>query len=175
MWAGTSALQSINQTLATVRNESLRLDGQLASLTESLAANQRQKVAIINQIAEVRLSEVERGELSQGLNIADKQALETLKLREQAVTQVNTRIDRISRAIEAMEAERETQLGRVNVLSQELHETETGIQELLKSDSAYLAQFELANNANAMSLEACLLYTSPSPRDLSTSRMPSSA
>ena len=30
MWAGTSALQSINQTLATMRNESLRLDGQLA-------------------------------------------------------------------------------------------------------------------------------------------------
>ena len=27
----------------------------------------------------------------------------------------------------------------------------------------------------AMYLEACLLYTSPSPRDLSTSRMPSSA
>ena len=27
----------------------------------------------------------------------------------------------------------------------------------------------------AVSLETCLLYTSPSPRDLSTSRMPSSA
>ena len=31
---------------------------------------------------------------------------------------------------------------------------------------------EVANNKNASS---CLLYTSPSPRDLSTSRMPSSA
>ena len=28
---------------------------------------------------------------------------------------------------------------------------------------------------NADELKACLLYTSPSPRDLSTSRMPSSA
>ena len=28
---------------------------------------------------------------------------------------------------------------------------------------------------NALNYKACLLYTSPSPRDLSTSRMPSSA
>ena len=30
-------------------------------------------------------------------------------------------------------------------------------------------------NDEAMATETCLLYTSPSPRDLSTSRMPSSA
>ena len=32
-----------------------------------------------------------------------------------------------------------------------------------------------ANSFNAIRLTGCLLYTSPSPRDLSTSRMPSSA
>ena len=32
-----------------------------------------------------------------------------------------------------------------------------------------------ANNLNKKKISACLLYTSPSPRDLSTSRMPSSA
>ena len=31
------------------------------------------------------------------------------------------------------------------------------------------------NNLNLNQLRICLLYTSPSPRDLSTSRMPSSA
>ena len=30
-------------------------------------------------------------------------------------------------------------------------------------------------NSSEVALESCLLYTSPSPRDLSTSRMPSSA
>ena len=30
-------------------------------------------------------------------------------------------------------------------------------------------------NAHLLSYDSCLLYTSPSPRDLSTSRMPSSA
>ena len=36
-------------------------------------------------------------------------------------------------------------------------------------------ELEDAKNKFQKVLEACLLYTSPSPRDLSTSRMPSSA
>ena len=38
-----------------------------------------------------------------------------------------------------------------------------------------LANARAASNALDMPLYSCLLYTSPSPRDLSTSRMPSSA
>ena len=38
--------------------------------------------------------------------------------------------------------------------------------------SAYIAA---AVRAKVILIERCLLYTSPSPRDLSTSRMPSSA
>ena len=34
---------------------------------------------------------------------------------------------------------------------------------------------EIETDKATMEVEACLLYTSPSPRDLSTSRMPSSA
>ena len=37
------------------------------------------------------------------------------------------------------------------------------------------ARLALGMNAKPEQIEACLLYTSPSPRDLSTSRMPSSA
>ena len=37
------------------------------------------------------------------------------------------------------------------------------------------AQYKLVDHVRSAQLKACLLYTSPSPRDLSTSRMPSSA
>ena len=36
-------------------------------------------------------------------------------------------------------------------------------------------KFQSVLNASAGLIRSCLLYTSPSPRDLSTSRMPSSA
>ena len=38
-----------------------------------------------------------------------------------------------------------------------------------------LRPFLMADGGNVEVVELCLLYTSPSPRDLSTSRMPSSA
>ena len=39
----------------------------------------------------------------------------------------------------------------------------------------YWDGYSLAEEFNATDIKSCLLYTSPSPRDLSTSRMPSSA
>jgi len=171
MWAGTSALQSINQTLATVRNESLRLDSQLSNLTESLAENQRQKLAIINKIAQIRLSEIEQGELQQSLNTADKQALDTLELRKQALSQLNIKIDRLNNAITIIESDREKQLEVVNKLSQQLHETEAAVQDSLKVDVVYLEQFEKANNANSVSQEA-EFKVSQAQKDMSAKAKP---
>ena len=42
-------------------------------------------------------------------------------------------------------------------------------------DTPLSLYLKLANQPFSYLLESCLLYTSPSPRDLSTSRMPSSA
>ena len=44
-----------------------------------------------------------------------------------------------------------------------------------EADEVYLPHEHLAAVGSRIILLACLLYTSPSPRDLSTSRMPSSA
>ena len=52
---------------------------------------------------------------------------------------------------------------------------------IINNDGAVMLTFngsDTENNNfynNTVCLESCLLYTSPSPRDLSTSRMPSSA
>ena len=45
----------------------------------------------------------------------------------------------------------------------------------LEADLEYVAEARAAAAADGGSVASCLLYTSPSPRDLSTSRMPSSA
>ena len=55
--------------------------------------------------------------------------------------------------------------------------TDDGLQELLQLKKlTYLSVFQTqCSDSMAAKFKACLLYTSPSPRDLSTSRMPSSA
>ena len=44
-----------------------------------------------------------------------------------------------------------------------------------KNRQARLRQHMAANNIDAVIFSSCLLYTSPSPRDATLSRMPSSA
>ena len=51
---------------------------------------------------------------------------------------------------------------------------DTSLQEKLKAAGDSDAVLAIAKEAGH-SISTCLLYTSPSPRDLSTSRMPSSA
>ena len=48
------------------------------------------------------------------------------------------------------------------------------LSEYIESYGAELNQ-EIFEDGISISIKSCLLYTSPSPRDLSTSRMPSSA
>ena len=54
MWAGTSALKKIDSVLQGIRSESVSLNSQLKGLTSSMAVNQRQRLAIIEKIAQVR-------------------------------------------------------------------------------------------------------------------------
>ena len=54
--------------------------------------------------------------------------------------------------------------------------TETGEGALIDAANEHERLLDLCKNLGVKQvLETCLLYTSPSPRDLSTSRMPSSA
>ena len=61
-------------------------------------------------------------------------------------------------------------MGGENVFVNVSAKTKEGLDELLDTIQLQAEIMELKSNPNS-----CLLYTSPSPRDLSTSRMPSSA
>lgn len=154
MWAGTSVLQSIDQSLQTVRNESLRLDSQLSSLTSNLAYHQRQKVDIVQKIAAVRLSEIEQGELQDSLNHADQKALEILDLRSQALEKLNQQIDALNKSVITTENERQVLLKNVNDLSEQLVAIEAKVQTSLKNNTEYLSRFDKASDADAISQEA---------------------
>jgi len=154
MWAGTSALSNIDQSIQTVRNEVVRLDRQLAQLTQTLAANQRHRVKLINDIAAVRLSELDSGALQHSLNAADKEALQLLEQRDQALDLLNKKIQQLNDSIEKSESERQQLLDEVNRGSQELVDLEASVQEKLKRDDAYLAQFSQASKSESIATEA---------------------
>lgn len=154
MWAGTSALRSIDQSLQTIRNEVVRLDSQLNQLSSNMASNQRYRARLINDIASVRLLEIESGELNANFTAADSQVVELLSQRDIALKQLNNEIDAINVQLQNSENEREALLQTVNAKSQEIVVVEGQVQERLKIDQDYLAQFDRAKQAESVASEA---------------------
>ena len=69
----------------------------------------------------------------------------------------------------------ERKVGKETIVEIDLETEEefNGVKKFYTSRKMIVAKFY--DNGNPTTLCLCLLYTSPSPRDLSTSRMPSSA
>lgn len=154
MWAGTSALRSIDQSLQTIRNDVVRLDTQLDQLTNNMASNKRQRARLLNDIAAVRLIEIESGELNVSFTAADNQVAQLLSQRESALEQLNQQIDSINQQLQSDESARESLLLTVNQKSQQIVDVEGHVQDSLKVDVAYLAQFDLAKQSESVATEA---------------------
>ena len=154
MWSGRKTLSNIDQTLQTIRNEVVRLDSQLKQLTESLTAGKRHRLALIKDIAAVRLDEIESGSLAAGLTAADESAMAILQQREQALAALNTQIATNDAAIGEAEHQRSILLETVNATSQEIVDVEASVQSNLQQDELYMAQFKRASEAQSISDEA---------------------
>ena len=154
LWSGSSALNSIDGALQTIRNDVMRLDAQLSKLTESVTSNQRQRNHLINEIAKIRLSSIESGELQQAMSAADQDAAKILQEREVALQELNTQIDQLNQELLQAENERETLLTKLNDASQDLVDVEAGVQEKLKTDSDYLSKLEYATEVDSVAQES---------------------
>jgi hypothetical protein len=154
MWAGTSALQSIDNTLTTIRGDVVRLDSQLNQLTGDMASNQRHRAQLFADIAAVRLAEIDSGDLNASMTSADIQVEQLLEQRDIALQRTNEEVESINTELQQAEQERLSLLESVNQKSQEIVDVEGLVQSQLKNDSAYLEQFERAKQAELVAGEA---------------------
>ena len=154
MWTGTAALNTIDQHLKTIRNDVVRLDGQLAQLTNNMATSRRHRAKLLEDIAAVRLDEIDSGALNASLSAADTQVELLLSKRDESLNALNLEIENINQRLEDAEQIREKMLQAVNETSQQIVDLEGQVQDKLKADNTYTAQFEAAKHAESVSNEA---------------------
>lgn len=154
MWTGTSALNSIDQHLKTIRNDVVRLDSQLAQLTIDMATSRRHRAKLLNDIAAIRLAEIDSGVLDASLSAADSQVEQLLSRRDTALNTLNQEIETINDRLANSEDERAEILTAVNSKSQQIVDVEGEVQKALKDNAAYLEQFIQARDAESVSSEA---------------------
>ncbi len=154
MLSGRKALQSIDQSLHVVRNEAVRLDKQLSQLSGQLAMTQRHRLSLLNQIAKVRLSEIESGELQSEFNSTDAQVTQLLQQRDQAMQALNSEIDKLNLSIANGDAERIALSDQCDEVSSQIDDTEVKVQAELKLNQAYIDQYQATQLAESISEEA---------------------
>ena len=154
MLSGRKALQNIDHTLTSVRNDAVRLDRQLSQLSGQVALGQRQRLSLMRDIAKVRLNEIENGELDTDLTAADAAVVEILQQRDAAIEELATHIERLNKEIERSDTDREALLDRCNGVSDQIVETESKVQAELKLNQNYIDQFKAAQQAESISEEA---------------------
>jgi chromosome segregation ATPase len=154
MWAGTSALKNIDQSLQTLRNDVVRLDAQLNELTNNLASDQRHRAKLINEIAGVRLAEIESGELNTDYTATDQQVSVLLEQRQNVIAELDVEIDNINTRILKFETQRSSLLETVNHTSKKIVSLEGEVQQQLASNESYLAQLKQAQAAESIAEQA---------------------
>ena len=148
MLSGRDTLLQIERTLRSVRDESDRLGRELQSTAHALSANRQQQSATIRALAEMRMSELERGELFDTLDSADRRAQAAIQERDQAFAQLEEHLSNARRQLEALEAQRKLVHEDVDHAAQRLANGEATVQRALEEDGPYQDQLARVREAD---------------------------
>lgn len=159
MLSGIQALQNINSSLQTVKNDIHRIDAQLSGLSNQLANNHRQHALAIQGIAKIRLGTLVEGSsnkntLIEHLSLADKQALTLLDERHQAISKLESDIQQQQQTQEKLEKQRQQLLENANHIANTLANKEAETQATLNTDHAYQTALTRAQEADSIADEA---------------------
>lgn len=154
MLTGIQALNNIDESLQTVKNEIRRIDNELSLSTTQLAENRQQQARAIKHIAHIRLSSISDGSLLERLSTADQQALTLLEERKQTLNALDKTIQSHEHKQASLEGERQLLLTQANNRGDDLAKKETVIQNTLQKDQDYIAALAQAKEADDIADEA---------------------
>ena len=154
MLSGRNALQNINQALQKLQRQIDESDGQIQQVSESLLGLQQQQARRYQDLARIRLDGIISGEVTAGMETADRRVRELLQLRAEALSQLATRLDSIRDEQQQKERQRETQGDKVAKAAQELDDQEAATRQHLDEDQAYRDQLEHAEAADRVASQA---------------------
>ena len=163
--------------IAFIAGEAL---GNLVTLDFDALSESAQKAGVAITQVTTGLNENQQNALAESIRETteeiQKNIEESVKL-ENARRALNIQNQELSKSLETLRArEQELQLIADDTTKSFLEREQAAEQARSVSESAAQREIEIAqNNLSLINQEICLLYTSPSPRDATLSRMPSSA
>lgn len=154
MLTGKQTLQSLQSGLNSVRGDLDRIDQELNKITLALTTNQQTQTSLLQQLARIRLDEIQRGNLIDALDHTDRETLEVLQQRTTALSNLEERIVDSEKTIEGQDYKREVFVTKIETLAQDVIEAEHEVQRNLEVDPTYQAQLQKARESDSIADEA---------------------
>ena len=191
--AAEARFEELDMQLADSQEREAQLGDKVIEAERKLAACREQQRTLERQAQEATFSqrslEARRAELNRSIETATQQAKALADEEQRARDELARLSDAAAQG--GLQAALELKMEREKALAAQRSEYDDLTTKLRASDERRMqleraldplrqriTEFQLKEQAARLGLEqytTCLLYTSPSPRDLSTSRMPSSA
>ena len=164
MLSGRDTLLQIERTLRGVRDESDRLGRELKATADELARNRQHQAAATKQLAQLRLTEIERGELFESLDSADRRAQQAISERDKAYVDLEQELDKARLTLETLEARRKLEHEEVDHAAQRLANGEAKVQRGLEEDPKFQAQLQKVRDATQVA-DAAMRKTETAEED----------
>ena len=150
MLTGQQTLHSISSALKDATKNGQRLSHALSELTEQLAQNGHQQTQAYQNIAAVRLDEIESHHIRELMDGADHRAQRALKNRTQAKAQLQEAIQQKLQQLSVLDTKRQQASNVVDQYAQLLIDCEAETQTALDNDSHYQQQLSAAEHTDAI-------------------------
>ncbi len=154
MLSGKQTLQSLQSGLNSVKADLDLIDQEMKQITLTMTNNQQSQTRILRELANIRLDEIKRGSLIDALDHTDRQSMEILIERDNALDLLEKSLADLEKSIEQQGRDREAFAEQLEQLAQEVVDAEHAVQNTLEGDPAYQIQLERARKADSIADEA---------------------
>src|SRR5690606_963547 len=154
MLSGRETLASIDEALAKLRRETDALDAGFEKAGAELAKARQAQLGLYARIARVRLAELERGDLADTLDDADRRVAEILAARDAAQARLAEDIAAAETKLAELERERTERHAEVSAAAEAVDAAEAEAQSRLEADDAYRAALAAAERSDAVADQA---------------------
>ncbi len=154
MLSGRETLASIDEALGKLRGETDALDTGFQHAGTELTKARQVQLAIFARIARVRIDELERGDLADSLDDADRRVTAILAEREAAETRLAAEIESNEKQLAALERARAERQAEVAAASEAVDAAEAEAQQQLEADAGYRSRLAAAERSDAVAAQA---------------------
>lgn len=139
MISGFEALQSIDRAYAQLREEEMRLDDRLRSVSEEAARLRQERLARLHRLAEVKFRMLKTGELARDLDMAEREVRRLLDEAERENAQAAAGREKATAALKQAEATRAACAAEFEAAGRALQAFETSHQPTIVAEAKWIA------------------------------------